>query len=761
MLAKYRLARTVAVVCVLGVVAVGCMPPTDRGGPSTPTLPTIPTSPITDFSVSTVTSGLNLPTNMEFAPDGRVFVSEKGGVVKTFDSIDDHSATVSMDLSSQVATFHDLGMLGLAVDPAYPAKPYIYVLYPRDPKGVYSNICPDPPGAFVDGCPVTGRISRFPVNPATGVASGPEQIVLENRWCLQFPTHTVDDLAFTSDRTLLASSGEGADFSSTDIGQKGGTFGGLTPANPCGDPPGGVGVANSAPTAEGGALRAQDIVTSGDPTVFNGAVIRINPDTGAAAAGNPLIGKGAADDDPVIAHGFRNPFRIATRPGTNEVWVSDVGWNTYEEINRITSYSDALVENFGWPCYEGPAAQPAYAALNLNICKQAAQGPSVSTLTQPYYYYAHAASPDVTRCGFGGSSVSGLGFIPSDSPYPDSLDGALVFTDYVRGCVWTMPLGANGQPDPTKISTIAAGQTDVDLEIGPDGHIYLVDIAVGEIRRIDPVIGRPPVARVTTTTDSGTLPLTVGFDASTSSDPDNGALTYAWDLDGDGQYDDATGAQATHTYTSLGDVTVGVKVTDPTGQSGTASTVIHAGKSRPVLNVTAGPDNWAVGDKINFSATATDREDGTLPGSAIHWTVNIYHCASATDCHIHPYQVSTGSSGTADGPDHDYPSHLGIKATVTDSSGLSTTQEVLLNPRTVTVGFKTNVDGLQLTVGSQVTPTPFNATFIAGSRRTVTAANQPFFGLNWGFNSWSDGGAASHDITFSVPTNYTATYSPY
>ena len=49
---------------------------------------------------------------------------------------------------------------------------------------------------------------------------------------------------------------------------------------------------------------------------------------------------------------MRNPFRFAVRPGTGEVWIGDVGWNTWEEINRIQSPT-AAVTNLGWPCYEG------------------------------------------------------------------------------------------------------------------------------------------------------------------------------------------------------------------------------------------------------------------------------------------------------------------------------------------------------------------------------------------------------------------------
>ena len=55
---------------------------------------------------------------------------------------------------------------------------------------------------------------------------------------------------------------------------------------------------------------------------------------------------------------------------------------------------------------------------------------------------------------------------------------------------------------------------------------------------------------VSATPTNGSTPLQVDFSATGSSDPDPGdTLTYEWDLDGDGAYDDATGATAQHTYT--------------------------------------------------------------------------------------------------------------------------------------------------------------------------------------------------------------------
>ena len=87
----------------------------------------------------------------------------------------------------------------------------------------------------------------------------------------------------------------------------------------------------------------------GDSTGFDGSVLRLNPLTGQALPDNPLFGGASADDDRIVAYGLRNPFRMTVRPGTNEVWVGDVGWNIWEEINRVVSPTDGTIENFGWP----------------------------------------------------------------------------------------------------------------------------------------------------------------------------------------------------------------------------------------------------------------------------------------------------------------------------------------------------------------------------------------------------------------------------
>ena len=69
------------------------------------------------FEESVVFSGLTQPTAVRFASDGRIFVAEKSGIIKLFDSLTDTTPTVFADLSTNVYNFWDRGLLGFAFDP--------------------------------------------------------------------------------------------------------------------------------------------------------------------------------------------------------------------------------------------------------------------------------------------------------------------------------------------------------------------------------------------------------------------------------------------------------------------------------------------------------------------------------------------------------------------------------------------------------------------------------------------------------------------
>jgi hypothetical protein len=166
---------------------------------------------------------------------------------------------------------------------------------------------------------------------------------------------------------------------------------------------------------------------------------------------------------------------------------------------------------------------------------------------------------------------------------------------------------------------------------------------------------------------------------------------------------------------------------------------------------------WKVGDQISFSGQATDPEDGTLPASALHWDVILHHCPS--NCHTHVVQTFddvTGGSFAA--PDHEYPSYIEIKLTATDSQNATGTASVSVQPKTVTVTLASQPTGLQLSLNSTSAAAPFTQTVIQGSTNTISAPGQTLNGTTYAFVSWSDSGAASHNVVANANATYTATY---
>ncbi|MBC7785203.1 MAG: PQQ-dependent sugar dehydrogenase, partial [Burkholderiales bacterium] len=419
------------------------------------------------FNESTAISGLVDPTAVEFADDGRIFVAEKRGVIKVFDSFSDSTPDIFADLRTRVHNYWDRGLLGMTLDPQFTTgRPYVYVLYTFDgdvggtaPKWGTANTNSDP-GSSDGSSTVSGRLSKLVAS--GNVMTGVEQVLIHD-WQNQYPSHSIGDLSFGTDGFLYASAGDGASFGTVDTGQ----------INAFNDP------AN-----EGGALRSQDIRSGGDPVGLDGTIIRVDPDTGLGASGNPFASSSDANAKRIISYGLRNPYRFTFRPGTSEIWIAETGWNDYEEINRITNASDASAENFGWPAYEGPSPQPGYASANLPLLQSLyAQGPSA--VNMPWFSYTHAqqivpGSVEPT----GGSSPTGIVFYTGGA-YPAAYEGAMLFTDYSRKQIYVMYKGANGLPDPaTRQIFRSLPNSAVDLVQGPDGAIYYTDFYNGRITRI-------------------------------------------------------------------------------------------------------------------------------------------------------------------------------------------------------------------------------------------------------------------------------------
>lgn len=289
----------------------------------------------------------------------------------------------------------------------------------------------------------------------------------------------------------------------------------------------------------------------------------------------------------------------------------------------------------------------------------------------------------------------------------------------------------------------------------------------GEIHRITYVAAnQPPTAVIAANPTNGAVPLRVSFDGTGSSDPEGRPLSYSWDLNGDGTFGDATGSAASYTYTAAGVYHPSLRVTDVQGATDTAAVAVTAGNTAPnaVIDSPSSSVTWRVGDTINFAGHATDPQDGTLPASALRWSVILHHCFTPEDCHTHVIQTVNGvSAGSFNAPDHAYPCWLELQLTATDSGGLASTTSVALNPNTVVLTFKSNPGGLALSdmvVNEAPRKTPFSVTVVAGSANSVSAPSpQQFNKFTYFFTSWSDGGPQSHTITApAVSTTYTATY---
>jgi uncharacterized protein (TIGR03382 family) len=725
----------------LPVVAMLAMATPSAGAPVLP--PRFDDVPVID--------GLDEPVAVRFDSGGNVFVAEKAGVIKLFDPLPTPGpGTIVLDIRDRVMSYQDRGLLGIALDPRYPAVPYVYVLYTFDaPPGgvapVWSDHCDNPTGVG-GGCVVSGRLARYTmVSTAGGPQLVDEHVLIHDDWYQQYPSHSIGDLAFGPDGMLYVSGGDGASYTFADFGDAS-QINATYPNS--GDPP-----------REGGSLRSQDLLTGADALGMNGSVLRVDPATGAAAAGNPLPGVRQ------IAFGLRNPYRIGFRPGTRELWIGDVGDTSWEEIDRVADVSDAVVENFGWPCYEGAGphsgfeSQPDCVALINNTLPAGTPGQK----TPPFFTYAHGDAPGAhlspSPCQNGsGQAVAGIAFYRTGS-YPSQYHQALFFADYAVNCIYAMRVGGGGVPDPDQIDVIErAADSPVSLEIGPGGDVFYTSLS-GTIRRI--TYGVDLAAKATANATTGEPPLTVQFDGSSSFNAAGGLLSFAWDLDGDGAFDDSTDVKPQFSY-GRGVYPVRLQITDRNGKTAVSQPIQVTVGVRPLPSITTPVDGmpWKAGQRISFSGTATDDQDGALAPAKLSWRVVLLHCPLG-GCHQHPIETFAGVAGGSfvTAPDG-FPAYYDIELTATDADGFTGTTTVRIDAIGTELTFQTDPPGLPLLYTGSPLATPQQVTEVAGDSITVEApATQDVNGTTYVFTGWSDGGDRAHIVT--VPdhaTTYVAKY---
>ncbi|MFN2470401.1 MAG: hypothetical protein ABR583_05315 [Gaiellaceae bacterium] len=192
-------------------------------------------------------------------------------------------------------------------------------------------------------------------------------------------------------------------------------------------------------------------------------------------------------------------------------------------------------------------------------------------------------------------------------------------------------------------------------------------------------------------------------------------------------------------------------VSDGRGGSDSTTLRIDAGNTPPSPSVQSPATSklFRVGEIITLTGSASDPEDGTLPASALSWTVLLHH-----NTHTHPFLGPvSGNNVTFNAPAPEdlaaaANSYLEIQLTATDSKGAKTTVSQRLDARRVDLTFETQPYGWRLNVGELIFNAPRTVTSWDGYQVRVTAPTQIDGGGSvWTHSSWWDSGAASHVVT--------------
>jgi glucose/arabinose dehydrogenase len=244
------------------------------------------------ISLQSIATGFASPVEITNAGDSRLFVVQKGGLIRILNADGTVNATPFLNLSAFVSTNSERGLLGLAFHPNYATNGYFFVNY--------TNLA----GNTV--------IARYTVNASNpNIANTTETILMTITQ--PFANHNGGTIKFGPDGYLYIGMGDGGS--------------GGDPGN-----------------------RAQNINEN------LGKMLRIDVNTTTAPFysspnSNPYVG--VAGNDEIWAIGLRNPWKFSFNRLNGDLWIADVGQDAVEEINKVVSPLPNSGINFGWRCYEG------------------------------------------------------------------------------------------------------------------------------------------------------------------------------------------------------------------------------------------------------------------------------------------------------------------------------------------------------------------------------------------------------------------------
>jgi len=457
-----------------------------------------------------------------------------------------------------------------------------------------------------------------------------------------------------------------------------------------------------------------------------GKILRINSD-GSIPSDNPFLGQTTGINQSIWARGLRNPFTFAIDRTNGRIHLNDVGQDAWEEVNLGVAGS-----NYGWPQTEGN------------------NPPGATGVRYPIHTYQNAGS----FCAITGGAF----YRPTSATFPAEYAGRYFFGDYCGGFIRYL-----SPPNYDSATGFATGISSlVDILVHPDGSLYYLARGGGDLFRVQftgsiaPSISAQPASRTVSAGQAATFSVTASGTA---------PLQYQWQRNG---VNILSANASSYSFTAMpGDngATFRVLVSNNAGSvTSNSATLTVLSNAAPTGSITAPASGtlYRGGQSFTFSGTATDPEDGALPPSAFTWRVDFHH-----DTHVHPFmQPTTGvTSGTftiADRGETSANVFYRVVLIVRDSTGLTHTSTVDVRPRKSVLRIESNIANAQLTLDGTPITAPFSFTGVEGIIRSLGVVTpQSVNGVPYEFASWSDGGAATHEITTPTDdTTFTALFQP-
>jgi cytochrome c len=568
------------------------------------------------------------PTEMTILPNLDILILQRRGEIKLYKH--DTKQVKQVGFLNAYFKAHvpgvnaEEGMLGLAKDPDFAQNHYVYIYYSPADSSV-------------------NRLSRFTFQNDT-IDNATEKTILEVKAQRQICCHTGGSIAFGPDKLLYFSTGD----NSTPFDENGAKYvnSGFAPLN---DIPG---------HQQYDARRS-----AGNSNDLRGKIIRIRVkgDGSYEIPQGNLFPPGEARTRPEIyVMGDRNPYRISVDQKNSYLYWGEVGPDAnddsfatrgprgYDEVNQARKAGF-----FGWPLFVGD--NYAYHEFDYSTGKSGAAFDSAHPVNTSrnntglrdlppahaaFIWYPYGPSNDFPEVGTGGrNAMAGpvyyTDLFPAETRLPEYYNGKLIIYEWMRSWMKAVTMLPNGDFD--KMEPFAPGvkmNSVIDMEVGPDGKLYLLEYGTGwftknpdaGLARIDYIAGnRPPVVTaVHVDKTSGLLPFSVKV-AAEARDPENGKMTYQWDL-GNGDKKETTEPVLDYTYSRAGDYSISVTVKDDQGDSVKSPGVaIYAGNSEPVVLIQVKGGNksfYLPGLPVSYQVDVKDNDTAAIDPANLYVSVD-------------------------------------------------------------------------------------------------------------------------------------------